>query len=110
MSGSPQGVFGWTQPFGVSMKWFASLGGPRTDCVYVVAAKRTAAAVQLNTLRIAGIIRCMVTPVAPANKHDHGTANVVSRVFVARPAYPNYVTRQEPCGQDPSFVVRIFVG
>src|SRR5688500_16028138 len=29
-SGSPQAVFGWTHPLGVSMKWFDSLAGPRT--------------------------------------------------------------------------------
>jgi hypothetical protein len=31
MSGSPQGVIGCRQPVGVLMKWFASLGAPRTE-------------------------------------------------------------------------------
>src|SRR5438477_1261420 len=31
MSGSPQGVFGCRQPFGVAMKWLAALGAPRTE-------------------------------------------------------------------------------
>ena len=31
MSGSPHGVFGWTQPFGVAMKWLASLAAPRIE-------------------------------------------------------------------------------
>src|SRR5918995_348128 len=71
MSGSPQGVFGCTQPFGVSMKWLASLAGPRIESLidplgavwpYVVVTKIAAATAPSSTLRIAGIIRCIVTP------------------------------------------------
>ena len=56
MSGSPHGVFGWTQPFGVSMKWFASLGGPRIDWPCVMVTKSAVAAAPSSTLRIAGMI------------------------------------------------------
>ncbi|MNC93551.1 hypothetical protein D3C83_102070 [compost metagenome] len=31
MSGSPHGVMGCCHPLGVAMKWFFSLGAPRTE-------------------------------------------------------------------------------
>src|SRR5436190_6185472 len=65
MSGSPQDVFGCTQPFGVSMKWFASLGGPRIDCVAVAVTKTVAAAAPSSTLRMAGPFQDIDTPEAP---------------------------------------------
>src|SRR5262245_3568906 len=62
MSGSPHGVFGWTQPFGVSMKWLASLGGPRIDCPSGVLTKPAARAAPSSAVRIGRKIRCIVTP------------------------------------------------
>ena len=51
MSGSPQGVLGWTQPAGVAMKWFFSLAGPRIESLiwpYVVVTKIAAAAAPIH--------------------------------------------------------------
>src|SRR5712691_6113698 len=62
MSGSPHGVFGWTQPFGVSMKWLASLGGPRIDWPCGATTKIGAAAAPSSATSIVGMIRCIVTP------------------------------------------------
>src|SRR5262245_34890859 len=59
MSGSPHGVFGWTQPFGVSMKWLASPGGPRTDWPSGVTTKAAAAAAPSSAARVVRRIRCM---------------------------------------------------
>ena len=57
MSGSPHGVFGWTQPFGVAMKWLASLGGPRIDWPYAVTTRIAAAAARSRAMRIVCMIR-----------------------------------------------------
>jgi hypothetical protein len=47
-SGSPQAVFGWIQPFGVSMKWLASLGATLGDCACTVTANSAAAQAAIN--------------------------------------------------------------
>src|SRR6187549_1456073 len=47
-SGSPQAVFGWTQPFGVSMKWLASLGATPGDWACTVTTKTAAAPAKIN--------------------------------------------------------------
>src|SRR5213083_2473000 len=62
MSGSPHGVFGWTQPFGVSMKWLASLGGPRIDWPCAVTTKIAGAKAPSKAMRSVSTIRRIVTP------------------------------------------------
>src|SRR5207247_2880887 len=56
MSGSPHGVFGWIQPFGVPMKWLASLGGPRIDWACAVTTRIATAAARSSAMRIV----CMI--------------------------------------------------
>src|SRR5438094_5044015 len=73
MSGSPHGVFGWTQPFGVSMKWLASLGGPRIDCPCGVTTKPAASAAPSSTARVVRKIRCIVTPCGGSLSSSGGT-------------------------------------
>src|SRR5437867_6309830 len=62
MSGSPHGVLGWTQPFGVSMKWLASLGGPRIDWPCAVTTNVAGARAPSSAMRSVSMIRCIVTP------------------------------------------------
>src|SRR5436189_5244909 len=72
MSGSPHGVLGWTQPFGVSMKWLASLGGPRIDWPCAVSTKIAGARAPSSAMRIVRMIRCIVTPKNNAVNSHHG--------------------------------------
>src|SRR5206468_10520560 len=62
MSGSPHGVFGWTQPFGVSMKWLASLGGPRIDWLCALTTNTAGAKAPSSAMRSVCMIRRIVTP------------------------------------------------
>src|SRR5262245_45186110 len=62
MSGSPHGVFGWIQPFGVPMKWLASLGGPRIDWPCGATTNAAAAAAPSSTVRSVRKIRCILLP------------------------------------------------
>src|SRR6267142_5303016 len=77
MSGSPHGVFGWTQPFGVAMKWLASLGGPRIDWPCGVMTKTGAAAAPSSAMSSVCVIRRIVTP--------RGTPLKVTRTRPRRP-------------------------
>src|SRR2546426_3544252 len=82
-SGSPHGVLGWTQPFGVSMKWLASLGGPRIDWPCAVTTRIAAAAAQKSAMRIVRRIRYIVTPKRAREAlkyHLHAQIRAVRRV------------------------------
>ncbi len=60
MSGSPHGVFGCTQLFGVAMKWFASLGGPRIDWPSAVTTRIAGANAPSSAMRLVCMIRIRI--------------------------------------------------
>src|SRR5256885_5232440 len=88
MSGSPHAVFGWIQPVGVPMKWFASPGGPRIDWPCGVATNIGAVAAPTSAMRISVcFIRRIVTPcrrVAPAPRSKVTRSGVRCSIFMRR--------------------------
>ena len=74
-SGSPQGVIGCSQPFGVSMKWLASFGAPRVESsiwACAVARRTEAAPAASRTVRLVDMIvrMCLNAAPRPATTND----------------------------------------